>query len=567
MTESGPGIALLFGDGELGSQLRLALQEHGARIVHEGSMVSLSRNLLMESGAEVVVVNLDDDNDDALDRLYDVIDGDTPRVVFNDGQASRALEGWDRARWARHLAAKVMASADVDPPRPLTAASLVVPAATPSAAESAEFAVDSIPAAEDVDATTASSAPETDGELAFDEPASVDHSLDAPGNVDSNSLEAELEAMLASDALATGEDEFGSGLRYFENAPELHDGEFGDVAGEAVGASDVVDEPSAEDSVRTDHLAAEPVAAAATSFDFDHLPSDLSLAGDAAPASEKKSPAPTVVSAPDSWALLDDDTAVAPALAPGTASATDFGVVKQTAAEFLLPEVEHAAPATEPVMSLQLLTMEEAVAPQPYSHASEMHLDDNTHGLHRVVLLGAAADGLDSVCEFLSALTESTRSTFLLTQHLGAQSISGLMEVLSVGGGPLPVRLATDGDHAVPGELLVVPAASQVSLRRDGTITVQGNAPDAGNESSIDANFSTVATIFGRDVVSIVFAGRSTDAVAGAQAVHDLGGEVWVEAAPDVQYSDMVGSIFAERLVSFSGAPHELAAHLIEVYP
>jgi two-component system chemotaxis response regulator CheB/chemosensory pili system protein ChpB (putative protein-glutamate methylesterase) len=459
-----------------------------------------------------------------------------------------------------------MASADVDPPRPLTAASLIVPTVAPSAAESAELTVDTVPAAEDAVTTAVSSATETDGDLAFDEPASIDQSLDAPGNVDSNSLEAELEAMLASDALATGEDEFGSGLRYFENAPELHDGEFGDVAGEAAGASDVVDEPSAEDSLRTDHLAAEPVAAAATSFDFDHLPSDLSLAGDAAPASEK-APVPTVVSAPDRWALLDDDTAVAPAPAPGTASATDFGVVKQTAAEFLLPEVEHAAPATEPVMSLQLLTMEEAVAPQPYSHASEMHLDDNTHGLHRVVLLGAAADGLDSVCEFLSALTEPTRSTFLLTQHLGAQSISGLMEVLSVGGGPLPVRLATDGDHAVPGELLVVPAASQVSLRRDGTITVQGNAPDAGNESSIAANFSTVATIFGRDVVSIVFAGRSTDAVAGAQAVHDLGGEVWVEAAPDVQYSDMVGSIFAERLVSFSGAPHELAAHLIEVYP
>lgn len=565
MTESGPGIALLFGDGELGSQLRLALQEHGARIVHEGGMASLSRDLLMESGAEVVVVNLDDENDDALDRLYDVIDGDTPRVVFNDGQASRALEGWDRARWARHLAAKVMASADVDPPRPLTAASLAIPAATPSVAESAELTVDSIPAAEDAAVTAASSAPETVGDLAFDESAPIDQSLDVPENVDSNSLEAELEAMLASDALSTGEDEFGSGLRYFENAPELHDGEFGDVAGEAAGTSDVVDEPSAEDNVGTGYLAAEPVAAAATGFDFDHLPPDLSLAGDAAPASEK-APAPTVVSAPDSWALLDDDAPVAPA-APITAAATDFGVVKQTAAEFLSPEVEHAAPATEPVMSLQLLTMEEAVAPQPYSQDREMHLDDNTRRLHRVVLLGAAADGLDSVCEFLSALTEPTRSTFLLTQHLGAQSISGLMEVLSVGGGPLPVRLAIDGDHAAPGELLVVPAASQVSLRRDGGITVQDNAPDAGNESSIDANFSTIATIFGRDVVSIVFAGRSTDAVAGAQAVHDLGGEVWVEAAPDVQYSDMVGSIFAERLVSFSGAPHELAAHLIEVYP
>lgn len=561
MTESGPGIALLFGDGELGGQLRLALQEHGARIVHEGSMASLNRDLLMASGAEVVVVNLDDESDDALDRLYDVIDGDTPRVVFNDGQASRALEGWDRARWARHLAAKVMASADVDPPRPLTAASLVVPAATPSVAESAELTVDTVPAAEDAVTTAVSSATETDGDLAFDEPASIDQGTDGPESADSNSLEAELEAMLASDALSTGEDEFGSGLRYFENAPALHDGEFGDVAGEAAEASDAVNEPAAEDSVGT-----EPVAAAATSFDFDHLPTDLSLAGDAAPVSEK-APAPTVVSAPDSWALLDDDAPVAPAPAPATVSATDFGVVKQTAAEFLSPEVEHAAPATEPVMSLQLLTMEEAVAPQPYSQDSEMHLDDNTRRLHRVVLLGAAADGLDSVCEFLSALTAPTRSTFLLTQHLGAQSISGLMEVLSVGGGPLPVRLATDGDHAVPGELLVVPAASQVSLRRDGAITVQANEPDAGNESSIDANFSTVATIFGRDVVSIVFAGSSTDAVAGAQAVHDLGGEVWVEAASDVQYSDMVGSIFAERLVSFSGAPHELAAHLIEVYP
>jgi two-component system chemotaxis response regulator CheB/chemosensory pili system protein ChpB (putative protein-glutamate methylesterase) len=549
MTESGPGIALLFDDGELGKQLRLALQEHGARIVHEGTVGSLSRDLLMESGAEVVVVNLDDEDDDALDHLYEVIDGDTPRVVFNDGQASRALDGWDRARWARHLAAKVMASADVDPPRPLTAASLVVPVPDTTLGEGIDLADDSTLIAEDRAETSAVADP-PDDLVSFDQSDEI--------AVDSDSLEAELEAMLASDAMSTSEDEFGSGLRYFENAPELHEGEFGESAREP----DALNEPSGDDSAGIGDAVVDPVAAVATAFAFDHLPSDLSMAGDAAPASEKV-PAPTVVSAPDSWALLDDDAPVESV----RASATAFGVVKQSAAEFLSPEVEDAAPATEPVMNLRLLTMEEAVAPQPYSHGSEMHLDDNGRRLHRIVLLGAAADGLDSVCDFLSALPERTRSTFLLTQHLGAQSMAGLMELLSVCSGPLPVRLATDGDHAVPGELLVVPAASQVSLQRDGVLTVQGNGPDAGNESSIDANFSTIANVFGRDVVSIVFAGRSTDAVAGAQAVHDLGGEVWVEAAPDVQYSDMVGSIFAERLVSFSGAPHELAAHLIEVYP
>ncbi|MGN6327543.1 MAG: chemotaxis protein CheB [Rhodanobacter sp.] len=565
MSETGRGVALLFDDGELGSQLRLALQEHGARILHEGSVGGLSRDLLMESGAEVVVVNLDDDDDDALDRLYDVIDGDTPRVVFNDGQASRALEGWDRARWARHLAAKVMASADVDPPRPPTAASLVVPALETPVPESADLASDSASVQEDTTAAAASGLPEIGSGAASDDLGPTGQPQDVADDTDPGSLEAELEAMLASDALSTNEDEFGSGLRYFDNAPALHDGEFGDVT-DPSDVSDAVDAPSADEGAGTDRLAVEPAATAAMDFTFDRLPSDLSLTDDTASLVEK-TPAPTIVSAPDSWALLDDDAPVESVQVPGTASATDFGVVKQSAAEFLSPEVEDAAPSTEPVMNLQLLTMEEAVAPQPYSHGSEMHLDDNGRRLHRIVLLGAAADGLDSVCDFLSALPERSRSTFVLIQHLGAQSMAGLMELLSVCGGPLPVRLATDGDQAMPGELLVVPAASQLALRRDGALTVQGNAPEAGGESSIDANFSTVANVFGRDVVAIVFAGHSTDAVAGAQAVHDLGGEVWVEAAPDVQYSDMVGSIFAERLVSFSGAPHELAAHLIEVYP
>jgi len=49
--------------------------------------------------------------------------------------------------------------------------------------------------------------------------------------------------------------------------------------------------------------------------------------------------------------------------------------------------------------------------------------------------------------------------------------------------------------------------------------------------------------------------------------VHDRGGQVWVESSSGEHFADMVSGIFAERLVSFSGAPHELAAHLIEVFP
>jgi two-component system chemotaxis response regulator CheB/chemosensory pili system protein ChpB (putative protein-glutamate methylesterase) len=62
-----------------------------------------------------------------------------------------------------------------------------------------------------------------------------------------------------------------------------------------------------------------------------------------------------------------------------------------------------------------------------------------------------------------------------------------------------------------------------------------------------------------------VFSGRSVDAVAGAQAIHDRGGNVWVESAGS-DHADMVNGISAERLANYSGTPQALAAHLIEVF-
>jgi two-component system chemotaxis response regulator CheB/chemosensory pili system protein ChpB (putative protein-glutamate methylesterase) len=425
MTEAGPGIALIFDDDELGAQLRLALQDHGARIVHEGNVASLSRDVLVECGADVVVVNLDDEDDASLDHLYDVIDGDSPRVVFNDGQASRALGGWDRARWARHLAAKVMASADVDPPRPPDAVGVEVPVAVLApVTESVELMTKTGDASDESALAGTVASDVSGGARDLDEVAEAGEDQDAYGRVDSGNLEAELEAMLARDDLSANEDEFNQGLPYVGDDTEWDDGEFGEPS------ATVHDDEASTGGAQCDAGRARAESTIEAAFAFDHLPSDLTMADGAANDAEKV-PGPNVVNAPDSWALLDDDALVGSAQASDAAPITNFGVVKQTAAEFLAPEVEDAAPATEPVMSLELVTMEEAVAPQPSAHASEMHLDDNSRRLQQVVLLGAAANGLDSVCDFLSALPPHMRLTFLLTQHLGAQSMAAVMDVLS----------------------------------------------------------------------------------------------------------------------------------------
>ncbi|HMH69223.1 MAG TPA: chemotaxis protein CheB [Pinirhizobacter sp.] len=127
MADRGVAVALLFGDEELGAQLRAALVELGARIVHEGAVASFGAEEIKATGADIVVVNLDDDADEELDHLYDAIDGDHPRLMFNDAAASRGLQGWDRARWARHLAAKLLEGTDIDPPRPADARGIELP--------------------------------------------------------------------------------------------------------------------------------------------------------------------------------------------------------------------------------------------------------------------------------------------------------------------------------------------------------------------------------------------------------------------------------------------------------
>ena len=602
MTDTQPAVALLFDDSELGGQLRDALHERGARIVHEGALAGLSRDLLQEVGADVLVVNLDDDADDALDSLYDMIDGDRPRVVFNDAQASRALTGWDRARWARHLAVKVLAIGDIDPPRPEDAREVQVtlapaaPAADPVPVEAlgrdaleetdfdlaadaetdfSDLAIDAV-TEEDLAALAMDEPPQADPilelapDLAINAPAQRDMADDASFDADSgtvvdtgfdmgepsgdpamdaesDSLAAELEALLASGELPDeeGNDAVGSGLRFSgdEDLPPLHDGDFG--AAQWAG-------PDADADVE---LADPAGSAEVADLSWPTLTEPVDE-----PAAAPAPAAPKTVQAPDNWALLDDE---APLEGTDEPAASAFGIEKLSAAEFLAPDVEQVAADLEPTMSLELVSLEEAVAPQAFVPEHEMMLDELGSALSRIVLLGAAVDGIDSVCSFLDALPRGTRLTFLLTQHLGSQTEREVLDRLA-GHGPLPLRLVEAGTRAGMGEVLMVPAGQQVRLRRDGSVEMLA---DSAEEPSIDATLSMAANGFGRDAVAIVFAGRGNDAIAGSQAIHDRGGQVWVESSSGEHFADMVSGIFAERLVSFSGTPSELAAHLIEVFP
>ncbi|MGN2253478.1 chemotaxis protein CheB [Frateuria sp. GZRe12] len=598
MAEAVPAVALLFDDAGLGEQLRSALQERGARIVHEGTLKDLSRELLSSVDADVLVVNLDDEDDSALDRLDETLEGDRPRVVFNDAQASRRLEGWDRARWARHLAMKVLAIGDADPPRPPAPAEVV----TESLAAAA-IVVEPMPA--DAGTENVDVAPQVDEEA---RQAAV-----------SETLAAELEALLASDTPAEEASDFGTGLNYDAgDGMALHDGDFGaglvaeaetavagDVTVQATPQAAVSDALSSLATLELspiddmEHAEASDVVAAVappahTSFQLDHL--ELAPIGEEVTATVARVAAEPVAAArlSDGWTLLDGD-APADASAPTVqhAAPADFGIEKVSILDYLAPEaeapVEHPGPGVFgiekvsasdylapdaddgaspvlPGLSLELVSLEEAIAPQDFAPAHEMVLEAPSSALTRLVVLGATTESTASVGEFLAALPAGLHATVLHTQHLAGRPADGLVEYFA-SQCALPVRLADADLRAVAGEVIVVPSDRQVTVRRDGSIQLQPIEAGAAHAPSIDASFTQAADAFGGDVIAIVFAGRSTDAVAGCQAVHDRGGQVWVEASGGTHPADMVSGVLAENLSHHAGTPRELAARLAENSP
>lgn len=119
-------VALVYQSQALRQHLRSALDEFGAKIVYESATSAFDHGALEQSGASVVLINLDPAIDEEIEHIEQLLADDTRRVIFNDGEVTSKLSGWDLARWARHLAAKIIGDTQLLPARPAGAEAVPV---------------------------------------------------------------------------------------------------------------------------------------------------------------------------------------------------------------------------------------------------------------------------------------------------------------------------------------------------------------------------------------------------------------------------------------------------------
>lgn len=320
-------IALVFQQDDGTQVLRTALANAGVVVAVESRASALDPTTIFASDVDAIVVNLDAELEELLDEVTDALDSARQPVIYNDPAASSDLSGWDRARWLRHLSAKLKGQTNVTPPPPPGAESIPVPVAKLAEVPVANAVIPEVLAPSAPEATV-TAAPEAPAEAGFDLGlADLDLMFDAPASTHAGT-EAEVRSLAADSARQQADSGAPSTDALFELGLADLDLMFEAPAAVASGAADGPGEST---------LTASPADSSSSSSDLGlgDLESMFDLAEPAAPTSEPAKPQSLTLG--DDIGDLDALFDVAPEAAPELRSArTDAPVTASSPIEFEL---------------------------------------------------------------------------------------------------------------------------------------------------------------------------------------------------------------------------------------
>lgn len=217
----------------------------------------------------------------------------------------------------------------------------------------------------------------------------------------------------------------------------------------------------------------------------------------------------------------------------------------------------------EPVLNESLEGLEQAEAPTPALTLPPEFSARARDGLELVVVLAASLGGPAAVKDFLDCLPRGLPVAFVLAQHIDERMQATLARVLVRHNG-IPCKIAAAGDVLRHGELLIEPVASEIDFDANGAVIVRGSGWDGPYAPSIDQTLANITRRFGPRAGAIIFSGMGGDGSISGPLMQEAGGFVWAQTAESCACSSQPDSMRAVGVVSFNGAPAELAAHLVE---
>ncbi len=182
-----------------------------------------------------------------------------------------------------------------------------------------------------------------------------------------------------------------------------------------------------------------------------------------------------------------------------------------------------------------------------------------------VVAIGASTGGPAALQALVPALPKGFPAAVVVVQHIPRGFSRSLAERLAARSA-LPVREAEDGEHVVPGTVLVAPAGLHLKLhRRGGTVKVSLDEEprSALHRPSVDVLMTSVARVYGARSLGVVLTGMGSDGTAGLRAIRQAGGRTLVESEETAIIYGMPKSAVEAGVVDRSAPLGHLAAEIL----
>ena len=144
-----------------------------------------------------------------------------------------------------------------------------------------------------------------------------------------------------------------------------------------------------------------------------------------------------------------------------------------------------------------------------------------------ILAIGASTGGPKAVMTLLKSLPADFLGAVFIVQHIADGFVDGFASWLDRECA-IPVKLAVDGARYLPGEAVVAPGCSHMTVS-DGRIRLSNDAPVNCCRPSIDVLFNSLAQEPCDQVVSLLLTGMGKDGAQGLFRIKERGGMTLVQ--------------------------------------
>ncbi len=147
-----------------------------------------------------------------------------------------------------------------------------------------------------------------------------------------------------------------------------------------------------------------------------------------------------------------------------------------------------------------------------------------------VVGMGASTGGPQALATVFRSLPPDFPLPIVVVQHMDPLFEAGFVHWLARQC-VLPVRMAKDGDVALPGTLFIAPQGQDLLVEPGGRIRLCAPQPGALHVPSVNRLFGSLATAYGSTALGVVLSGMGKDGAAGLKLMRERGALTAVQDA------------------------------------